>query len=433
MATTPRPGPERSPGGWFVGPGRRTSRPTTGAGDGHGPRRRYRAARAVSPRSGIIQSGSRGSRGSGCGRDLDLARDDLLLVVVDLATGRGVVDAAGLEVVDLVARDVGARGTRLEEVVDRHVDLLDHRGEDDVADVRRGRQGLVGVDTDGELASSLGGREDTAARAARGVVDHVGAALVEALSGRLALGGVVEAGEVRRLREVLALDDDRRVGRLGASDVARLELLDEVGGDAPDEADRVGLGLQRGGRTDEEGALLLGEGQLGDVGAGRVGGRVVDDRELDVGVGLGDRADGLGVGEADTDDVGRARVDELLQTLLGGSLALTVDLRGLLELDTEVGLRLVEAHGRRRVEGLVTTTADAVGDTDDDLLAGGLRAGAAGRGVAARGRVVAAAAAGREAQRGGGDNGRDLGCVTQEVPLRFRGADDDIGPDSTEL
>ena len=93
--------------------------------------------------------------------------------------------------------------------------------------------------------------------------------------------------------------DDGGVDRLGAGHVARLELLDEVGVDAADEADVVGLRLQGGGRADEEGALLLGEGDLGDVGAGRVGRRVVDDRELDVGVGLGGRADGLRVGEAD--------------------------------------------------------------------------------------------------------------------------------------
>ena len=84
------------------------------------------------------------------------------------------------------------------------------------------------------------------------------------------------------------------------------------------------------------------------------------------------------------------------------------------------------------VEGLVTTTADAVGDADDDLLAGG-RAGAAGGRRCPRACRRGAAAAGREAQRGGGDDGRDLGCVTQEVLLKFRGADDDIGPDSTEL
>ena len=54
----------------------------------------------------------------------------------------------------------------------------------------RGRQGLVGVDTDRELARRLGGGEDTAARATGGVVDDVGAALVHALGGRLALGRV---------------------------------------------------------------------------------------------------------------------------------------------------------------------------------------------------------------------------------------------------
>ena len=34
---------------------------------------------------------------------------------------------------------------------------------------------------------------------------------------------------------------------------------------ATDEADVLGLGLQRGGHTDEEGALLLGEDQVGEV------------------------------------------------------------------------------------------------------------------------------------------------------------------------
>jgi hypothetical protein len=95
-------------------------------------------------------------------------------------------------------------------------------------------------------------------------------------------------GEVRRLGEVLGLDLDVGVDGLGTGGVARLELLDEVDLDATDEADVAGLGLQCGRSTDEEGALVLGEGDVLDVVALGVGGRVVDDRELDLRVGLGD-------------------------------------------------------------------------------------------------------------------------------------------------
>ena len=47
--------------------------------------------------------------------------------------------------------------------------------------------------------------------------------------GGLALGRVTEAREVRRLGEVLDLDLDVRVDRLGAGLVAGLELLDQRG------------------------------------------------------------------------------------------------------------------------------------------------------------------------------------------------------------
>ena len=85
--------------------------------------------------------------------------------------------------------------------------------------------------------------------------------------------------------DVLDVDLDVRVDRLDAGLVAGLELLDQVVVDAADEADVVGLGLQGGRDTDEEGALLLGEGEVGDVVVGAcVGVEAVDDRELDVGV-----------------------------------------------------------------------------------------------------------------------------------------------------
>src|SRR6478735_6901046 len=343
------------------------------------PGRRARVARAV--RWGGREGRSlRGSGRSGL-RDGDLARDDLLLElvelaldVVDVATGRGVVDTAGLQVEDLVARLEGAVLHRGDEVEDTDVDLLDHRGEDDVADVSRGRLGLVGVDADGPLAGRLGRREDTATGTAGCVVDDVGAALVHAVGRGLALVDRVEAREVRRLREVLDVDLDVRLDRLDAGLVALLELLDEVGLDATDEADVVGLGLEGRGSTDEEGDLLLGEGDLVDVGAGRVGRRVVDDGELDLGVGLGGLADGLGVGEADRDDVVVAGVDELLQALLAGGLRLTVDRRCLLDVGTQLGLGLVEARRGGVVERLVTTTTHVVGHADLQRPAGAGRA-----------------------------------------------------------
>ena len=64
---------------------------------------------------------------------------------------------------------------------------------------------------------------------------------------------------------------------LGARLVAGLELLDQLGVDAADEADRAGRGLQRGRDAGEERALVLGEQQAGDVVTlGAVGVRAVD-------------------------------------------------------------------------------------------------------------------------------------------------------------
>src|SRR6266496_3764241 len=70
----------------------------------------------------------------GLGGHLDLAADDLLLVFVDLgldvvhlAAGGRVVHPAGLEVVHLLPGLHGVVLERGDEVVHRHVDLLDHR------------------------------------------------------------------------------------------------------------------------------------------------------------------------------------------------------------------------------------------------------------------------------------------------------------------
>src|SRR5699024_114043 len=121
----------------------------------------------------------------------------------------------------------------------RDVDLLDHRGQDDVPDVGRRGQRLVRVDTDRPVVGTggLGRGEDTTTGATGSVVHDVRALLEHALGRGLALGRVTEAAEVRRLGEVLGVDLDVGVDRLGAGHEARLELLDQVHVDATDEAD----------------------------------------------------------------------------------------------------------------------------------------------------------------------------------------------------
>ena len=93
--------------------------------------------------------------------------------------------------------------------------------------------------------------EDTATGAASGVVDDVGAAVVHALRGGLALGRVTEAGEVRRLRQVGGLHGRVGLDLLDAGDEAGLELLDQRALRATDEADVVGRALRRGGDAGE--------------------------------------------------------------------------------------------------------------------------------------------------------------------------------------
>ena len=240
------------------------------------------------------------------------------------------------------------------------------------------------------------------------MVDHVGTRGEHALCGGLAGGRVGEAGEVRGLGEVLDLHLDVGVGRLGAGDVARLELLDQIGLDAAHEADVARLGLLGRDDTGEVGALLLGEHDVLDVGALGVGG--VDERELGLGVVGSGFLDGRGVGEAHGDHVGVAGLDQLLQSLLAGGLGLAGGRHGLLGLGAELGLGLVETLGGRVVEGLVTTAAHVIGHADLDRgatgRAGGLAAGRAGLGVVG-------AAAGGEGERGGRERGRDLDDADQ--------------------
>src|SRR5829696_2930977 len=107
-------------------------------------------------------------------RHLDGAVDDLLLQVVelgldviDLATGGGVGDTVGCEVEALLAGLQRLVLSVLEEGTDRHVDPLEHRGDDHVADVGGGRLVLVGVDADRLRVRRLRRLEDAGARAAR--------------------------------------------------------------------------------------------------------------------------------------------------------------------------------------------------------------------------------------------------------------------------
>src|SRR3546814_12209170 len=95
---------------------------------------------------------------------------------------------------------------------------------------------LVGVDTDRpDVAGLEDFLEETATGAAGRVVDHVGASAVLTEGDLLALGGVVEAGEVRGLADVLDVHRGIRgdLGRTGHE--AGLELLD-----ARSEGRRVG-------------------------------------------------------------------------------------------------------------------------------------------------------------------------------------------------
>src|SRR3954468_13675019 len=237
--------------------GRRT---TTSSRRGDGTHGKRRAGGVYHPRARRCPVLLRTSASRGRG-DLDLAVDDLLLEVVELGldvvdepTRGGQAHAAGREVVD----DVGAAldlavGVVLHEGLDGVVDPLEHRRHD------HGLQGrvtdglvLVGVDAD-RAGAGLGRRlEDALTRATSRVVDDVRAALVHALGDDLALGRVGEAGEVTVGRDVLHVDLDARLGRLGTGDVAGLEPLDQRGLDTTHEADVVGGRLQRRRGATEE-------------------------------------------------------------------------------------------------------------------------------------------------------------------------------------
>ena len=198
-----------------------------------------------------------------------------------------------------------------------------------------------------ELAGRLGRREDAAAGATGGVVDDVGAALVHALGRGLALGRVVEAAEVRRLGEVLDVDLDVRVDRLGAGDVARLELLDEVGTLTPPTKPTWPVldfsAAAAPTRKEPCSSAKVIWSTLGPFESADASSTIA---KWTSGLALATLPTALRVGEADRDDVGVAGVDELLQALLAGGLVLTVDRRGLLDVDARA--RSWPCRGRRR-------------------------------------------------------------------------------------
>src|SRR5882757_1292130 len=331
-------------------------------------------------------SSLRSLRGGGNG---DLAADDLRLVLFDLClvrvdgrVRRRVADAPVLQAESLATRLELILGVLLDEVVDGRVDALEGRGQDEALLVGRRGLVLVGVDADGELVLLLGRLEKATARTTGGVVHDVGAVVVLAFGDDLALGRVVEAGEVRRLRDVGGLHLDRRIHGLDAGLVAGLELLDQRLLHPADEADVVRLRRERRGDPDQEGALVLGEQQALEVRP--LDAVVVDQREMDLRELRDHLADGGRIGEADRDDRVVPLPRKQGQPVRFGLVALALHGRELLGLDVQGGLRFLQTRGRQVVERLVTPTTDVVRETDLERFRGRRRAAARGARVPTR-------------------------------------------------
>src|SRR3954470_2443897 len=391
-----------------------TRPPETGAPTGCGARRRARASARTRRRSIVTtrtrRTGPRtGSRG---GRDRDLAVDDLLLVLVELvldvvdeATARGQGDALGRQVVhDILAAGDVTVDVRADEGLDRVVHALEHRGHDHGLQ-RRVVDGLVlvGVDADRPAAGRRRRPEDARTRTARRVVDDVGTRVEHARGQDLGTRGVVEPAEVTGRGDVLAVDLDVGLDRLGAGFVTRLELLDERGLHAADEADLAGLALQRSGDAGEEGTLLLREEEAGDVvalaAAVGQGHRAVDLREGGVGEVLGDIGEHLVVGEAHGDDRVVTLLRELREQL--GTVGTVLVRRDLAEVTAVLLDGRLDTGEGRVVEGLVAAPDGVVGEADLEVA----RTFAAGAPAAA---TVLIACTGREGQAAGQQQRRGL-------------------------
>ena len=190
------------------------------------------------------------------------------------------------------------------------------------------------------------------------MIQNVSAVLDHLLGDGLALGGIAEG-----LCPLAGVGDGEAlllVGILDARIVALLERLHVLRVDAADEADLAGGGHARCDITDGEGALLLLEGDAGQVGGAVVVGGV-DDGELDVGVGVGSLVDRIAHGEADAPDELGTVVNGLVDVghVVGVLLGLDVG-----DIPAKVGAELLHASPGELVEGLVVD-ATGIGDHRD--------------------------------------------------------------------
>ena len=182
-------------------------------------------------------------------------------------------------------------------------------------------------------------------------------------------GRLVEAIEVRGVGDVFGNNLDRGVDRSDASAEASLELLDQAeAAHATDEANLAALALQRGGDTDQVGALLFGEDQTGDVvavGSGRVLAEVehrgVDDCEVGVGV-LGRNRSGVSLEQEAHADHDRVGVSGELQQL--SAVRAVVVGRGLAEANTHLGVGTVETLSGGVVERQVAAATDVIDEAN---------------------------------------------------------------------
>ena len=306
----------------------------------------------------------------------DLAGDDPSLPVVELA--RDVVHVAARGgVADPVHREVEYLGTgrertgldRLDGVEHRHVHPLEHRREDVGLEVLTRCEVLVGVHPDRPhvrvvgLRVVLGGLEQTTTRAARRVIDHVGALLEHRLRDHPTRRRIVETTEVRRLRHVLGYNLDRGVDGLHPGQEAGLESVDQRDVHPTYVTDGACLRLESRRHAHQERTLLLREDQPGHV---RGFHHRVHDREVRIGILRRHVGHRFAEQEADPDHqvrpLGRLQVQQFLTVgpvLVG---------RRLRSSDPQLGHSLVEARRRRIVERLITPTTDVIDQTDADGL-----------------------------------------------------------------
>ena len=282
------------------------------------------------------------------------ARDELAVVLV-----QRVADAVLLQAQALRTGLPGAVLGTLEGLVDGDVDALEHRGQH-AAGVE---VVLVAVHADRQLA--LVGRRLQHAQAGGtgGGVDHV-RTLVELADRELAAARRVVPG-CRRGAGIVGEDGGTAAGVLHALLVAELEVADQRDVHAADEADLAGLARHDRGHADEEAALMLLEGHRLHV--GQVD-HAVDDRELGVGIVLGDLLERRRILEAHHDHDVRTAPGHALHGLLA------LRLLGHLELeigDAGLALELLGPVIGRLVERLVELAAHVEDDGRLEVLSRG--------------------------------------------------------------